>query len=329
MNLHDAESLAARGDLWRGTTWVERSLEGWIVPHRFPESTLGALASHAFFGSRSRHGAGVGLRFRTDSREVRLRLSLPLESPGGSWRTGVRVDGGPWTHQGPATAAEAFDVVVAPQGAGSRIIEFRFPPYTETRVVALELDGSLESVPPSPSTQLFFGDSITQGARAEAGETWAERVAHGCGCEILNLAVGGSGMDALYAREIPARPYHAALVAYGTNDWGGQVPLATFLERGRELLSKIRAAAAGISLVLLTPLPRIDKTDDIPLALESYRAATGRLAEEFGATLLHGPDLLPEAGEIGVLSDKLHPAPLGHQLMAERVLDTLVRTAHG
>jgi lysophospholipase L1-like esterase len=86
------------------------------------------------------------------------------------------------------------------------------------------------------------------------------------------------------------------------------------------LLSAIRSALPAAPLILLTPLLRFDKEDKAPIGMEVYRQIIFELARSSGARIFHGPELLPDAQAPGVLSDKLHPAPQGHRLLAERIL---------
>jgi len=184
----------------------------------------------------------------------------------------------------------------------------------------------------------FIGDSITDcGRRDDAPRglgtgyvrLLADRLAERK-VRVVNRGISGNRAVDLLARWRPdcldLRP-DLLTVYIGINDtWrrydsGDATSAEAFEATYRQLLTSA-AASLSAPLVLMEPflLPVTDEQRSWREDLDPKIAAVGRLAKEFGATLVPLDSILTAAvtaeGPAALAHDGVHPTPTGHELIA-------------
>ncbi|MDR2619622.1 MAG: SGNH/GDSL hydrolase family protein [Propionibacteriaceae bacterium] len=188
---------------------------------------------------------------------------------------------------------------------------------------------------------LFFGDSITETGRgwyddAELGDGYVALVAAALterfpDVVCLNRGVSGDGVFDLarrFERDCLALTPDVVSIMVGVNDvWlslelgGGATPARYEVELDTMLR---RLTAKGVRVVLLEPylVPVDGYLEAWRPDLEARIAAVHRLAAKYHAVLVPTDAVMnahPNTTEDGV-----HPTPLGHQLLAQNWLTTLL-----
>lgn len=162
---------------------------------------------------------------------------------------------------------------------------------------------------------IAFGDSLTAGYGAAAGEAYPAVLAALLGTPIINAGVSGDTTESALARideDVLARDPRVVLVGLGGNDFLRGTPLAETEANLRAIVRKVHARGAMVVLLGFR----------FPTLGPSYEEMYERVAEEEGCLLV--PDVLD-----GILrnpetrSDAIHPNGRGYRVMAERVAEAL------
>lgn len=169
---------------------------------------------------------------------------------------------------------------------------------------------------------IAFGDSLTAGYGAQAGEDYPTRLASIVGTPILNAGVSGDTTDSALARldaDVLARDPRVVIVGLGGNDFLRSAPIATTEANLRMIIGKIKTAGAMVVLLGYR----------FPSLTVNYEKMYERVAKDeqclLVPNLLRGIETNPQ-----LKSDEIHPNARGYQLLAERVagpLQKLLRRA--
>ena len=207
---------------------------------------------------------------------------------------------------------------------------------------------------PAPSTWLFAGDSITQGAVHTRGwrdytQLFRERLGEMVRNDdvVINSAVGGWGVESLAGRleerVLRFRP-DALFTMFGTNDAAqGAEYLPSYEEQYAKVIETARSAGIGTVVVQTTvPMWPIDAERVIELAryegeeleaakLRGFRMRLEHMAEYVGATReVAGRMRVPlidhwaawdavGSGYGQLLDGRFHPNEYGHRLIAHTI----------
>jgi lysophospholipase L1-like esterase len=163
-------------------------------------------------------------------------------------------------------------------------------------------------------------------------EQFAEATDAGSG-ELALLRLLGRAAARVHG---PSRAERIAAFRRGDAPHGRRVPLAEFREHLRDLVRVARRSSEAV-VVVVPPLPD-ETTRSFPIALE-YRDALIAVAREESAPLVDAPGLFERAiweSPAGPLdpsarsskdprfTDWVHPSALGHRIIAEELLRTVV-----
>ena len=201
--------------------------------------------------------------------------------------------------------------------------------------------GAGETEPPALTyqgvTATFVGDSVTNGAKLNAGESiyWQlVQTALGFG-ETVGLGVNGScystksdfGMDhePLPTRYQQIPQTDLIFLALGTNDFGRNTPMGTMEDQEdisfygaiNFVLNELETQCPDSQIILMTPIIRYDKTKNaLDLQLQDYIDAIKAVGEKRGLPVVDMYTATATKLPSGLFSDTVHPDKLGHQVMA-------------
>ena len=181
------------------------------------------------------------------------------------------------------------------------MLAWRFWPSSYSRVKNLESRGT---------NVIAFGDSLTAGYGASAGEDYPSQLATRIGVPVINAGVSGDTTESALARidDVLAQNPRMVIVGLGGNDFLRQTPMATTKANLHTIVQRIQAAGAMVVLLGFR----------FPTLGPDYGDMYEEVADEERCLLI--PDLLD-----GILrdpklkSDEIHPNGAGYALMAERV----------
>ncbi|MBF0254961.1 MAG: arylesterase [Gammaproteobacteria bacterium] len=172
---------------------------------------------------------------------------------------------------------------------------------------------------PRGRSVVSFGDSLTYGTGAAAGQDYPAVLAGLLGEPVINLGVPGNTTADALARldEVIEQEPRIVLLTLGGNDLRKGVDAQTAFANLRQIVTRLQEQGA---LVVIGGL-------EIPLLDKGYAAAYRALAEETGSLLVANvlEDML---GDSALMSDQIHPNAQGYALMAgyfHRVLQPYLR----
>jgi acyl-CoA thioesterase I len=161
------------------------------------------------------------------------------------------------------------------------------------------------------SSIVCFGDSITYGYGAEAGEDYPSILAELSGVTVVNSGVSGDTTTRALGRvEDAVLTYKPELVIvqFGANDFLEQVPKNVTVENMRVIIRRAQAKGAMVAIADISA----------GMLFREYRGAFQQLAHQEGAFFI--PDAV--SGIItnpSLKSDFVHPNAQGYRLIAQRV----------
>lgn len=169
--------------------------------------------------------------------------------------------------------------------------------------------------PDEPITAVAFGDSITEGVGATAGNDYVSLLSRWSGIDIINEGVAGDTTEDALARleqDVLSREPDIVFVFLGGNDLLQDVPEDEVFDNLEQIVQDIQDTGA---IVLLMGMHRDIFRFDWENNFED-------LADDTGAVYV--PNVLDNIiGNPSRLSDPVHPNDTGYRLIAERVWDEL------
>jgi len=291
--------------------------------HRFPSAMWDLYAPSEGSRARAACTTGVRLRFRTNSRSLRLSLRYG-EFARWYFLGAMRVDADRIDAFGPVSRQEIWTGCLFEQAQRqSHDFDIWLPHLSSSEVLALELeDGcAIEPAPALSLKWLAYGDSITQGMNATLPLfTWTARVALALRADAINLGVGGATCRPELAACIPAQPFDLITVSYGANEFNIDTPAAVVAENTARLLESLQRRQPAARLVVTTPVPffRRELVNACGETLDAVRAALEQVAARAGVPVLRGTDLVP--ADHVYFNDRSHPNDAGMLEIAKNVL---------
>ena len=162
---------------------------------------------------------------------------------------------------------------------------------------------------------LAFGDSLTHGTGASAGQSYPDDLSELLGKSVINVGIPGE-VSAAGLKRLPAvlDKYKPRLVilCHGGNDFLRRLDEAATIRNLKAMIELIRARGADVVLVAV---PKLGFGLAIP---KFYR----QIAEEYTIPL-QSDILLDLLGDKSMKSDSIHPNAAGYRLMAEAIFDLI------
>ena len=175
---------------------------------------------------------------------------------------------------------------------------------------------------PADAVVLAFGDSVTYGMGAGAGEDYPSQLAALSGLNVVNAGVSGDTARAAGSRLAPLLSRHQpdlVIIELGGNDFlrkTAEPQVKTFLQ------GIIREAAASGAAVARESVPRLSLLRASIGAL-SDSGIYSELAEEEGVVLV--PDIFSQVlSDSALRADEIHPNAQGYKVLAQGIHAELV-----
>ena len=347
--------------------------EAWATPDgsvafsRLPLATDELHLNHLFMNEVSRAGSGVRLAFKTDASVLNLgiigsQLVLPWAGP-----AALNVDleiNGRLVQTEPITQFETrspFGVDAETAGkpqllqldlghAGTwKSVAVWLPHNAHSRIVSVQLDGSVAPAEKTGPKWLHYGSSISQASEVDSpSAVWPAVVAKQLGLELRSLGLAGSALlDPFIGPVIVAENPDLVSLKLGINSVNAAShTVRTFPAAVNGLIDSIRAGLPSVPILLISPIfcppheegvgptifdpatgkaaasPRPEEFIPSALNLQTIRQQLSAIFANRSKTdsnlyLMDGLDLFG-ADDANLLPDDLHPNHEGYQLMAAR-----------
>lgn len=182
---------------------------------------------------------------------------------------------------------------------------------TALLVCACSPYGKVKNLDSHGHNVIAFGDSLTAGYGAGAGEDWPSRVSASTNIPIINAGVSGDTTESALARideDVLARDPRIVIVGLGGNDFLRGVPLPETEANLRAAVRRIQARGAMVVLLGFR----------FPSINADYGAMYERVADDEGCLLIDRV-LKGILTDRKLKSDEIHPNAAGYALMATRI----------
>lgn len=187
-------------------------------------------------------------------------------------------------------------------------------------LVACDKKVRLKEIPPG-QVVLAFGDSVTFGTGAAAGEDWPSLLAAKTGWRVVNAGIPGDTVESAKGRiKALLDEHHPALVIVeiGGNDFLRRRPQNVIKEDLRSIVQQVRLVGSQVVLIGVPELSLVAIVAGRPSDSTIYRD----LAEDENIALISNvfSDVL---GHPELRADKIHPNAAGYRQMADGILARL------
>lgn len=207
-----------------------------------------------------------------------------------------------------------------------RVIELVLPYCASVEFNSVSvIPGSSFTAAPARSAVRYVaaGDSITQGFFVnDQTKSWNYKLGVLKNWQCINHGYGGRVCTPADGTTVANLAPDVVTYLIGYNDFGGQVPLATFNANFTSFINNFRAVAPAVKLYCITP---IYTTTVLPITIESYRQeirnALSTLANPLNV-LIEGPSIMTTSPDR--LTDGIHPSDLGASEMATNLAPIVV-----
>jgi lysophospholipase L1-like esterase len=162
---------------------------------------------------------------------------------------------------------------------------------------------------------IAFGDSLTAGYGASAGEDYPSRLSGRIGAAVFNAGVSGDTTESAAERvdnDVLAHDPRIVILGLGGNDYLRGVPIGTTEQNLRRMIRKVQGSGAMVVLLGFK----------FPSFTANYEKMYAAVAKDEGCLLigdlLHGIE-----NDASLKSDEIHPNAKGYDIMADRVAGPL------
>lgn len=167
---------------------------------------------------------------------------------------------------------------------------------------------------PAGQTVLAFGDSVTHGTGASAGQDWPTLLATLTGWRVINAGIPGDTAENGRHRLPPLLAEHRpalVIIEIGGNDFLRRRPANAVKEDLRDMVRTVRQMGAQVALVAVPELSLMSALTRQPTDAPLYE----ELAKEEGVALV--PDVFSSVlSEARLRADQIHPNAEGYRQLA-------------
>lgn len=181
------------------------------------------------------------------------------------------------------------------------MLTYKFWPWRGANVANLNSAGT---------NVIAFGDSLTAGYGASAGEDYPSQLSSLIHVPVINAGVSGDTTESALARidDVLSQNPRLVIVGLGGNDFLRRVPMEKTKKNLESIVGQIQGAGAMVVLLGFR----------FPTLGPDYGDLYEDVADAKGCLLI--PDLLDGIlSDAKLKSDEIHPNAAGYALMAERV----------
>jgi acyl-CoA thioesterase-1 len=177
---------------------------------------------------------------------------------------------------------------------------------------------SAYSALPANATVLAFGDSVTYGTGARAGEDWPTLLAEETGWNVVNAGISGDTAHNAQHR-LPAllselEP-ELVIIELGGNDFLRRLPLAGVREALRSMILQVQGGGAIAVLVSVPQFSMLRATAGLYSDAPMYED----LAEELGVLL--AADMFADVlSDESLRADRIHPNASGYRVFNQQLM---------
>lgn len=330
-------SFAKIKEIATGAVRIEEG-NGTVKLYRFTkeQEELYRVTNQEFY-MKALSTAGIKLSFRTDSKNLSLKITTAQGSSRRYFSVDVVVDGKPLGY------LDNFSDAVLPEdytglefplgnfeksfslGEGIKTVCVHLPWSASASIDALSIDDGafIEGVKPQKKL-LAFGDSITQGYDAlRPSNRYIARLADKLGVEEFNKAIGGEIFFPSLAKLRDSFVPDYITVAYGTNDWY-HTDAETFKANCKAFYSTLRENYPESKIFAITPIWRKDMNEKRVFGnfknVEVYIKDAVKDLENI--TVISGFDFVPK-DETYFGDLRLHPNDKGFECYFESIYDKI------
>ena len=158
---------------------------------------------------------------------------------------------------------------------------------------------------------ICFGDSITFGYGANAGEDFPTQLGKLMNTMVINAGISGDTSTEALARldqDVLEKNPRLVLIEFGGNDFIKNVPMQETIKNTEEMIDKIQARGAMVAVVDISA----------GMFMRAYRGVFAKIAVKKNAIFI--PSLLDKIiTNPSMKSDFLHPNATGYKEIASRI----------
>lgn len=313
------------------------SVEERTVFHRFTkEQEIFYKADAPDFSNKIYSNSGIRLEFRTDSTSLFIKALLTQRTSRNYYSFEVFVN----REKAGVLRGQLRDEAVAGEKGIKVAGEFKLGESKEMKDVCVFLpwsfsadieeisvdDGSIVAPINRTKKIIMYGDSITQGYNtAFTCNSYASRLAIMLDAETRNKGIGAEIFRPGLAK-IKDDDFEADIitVAYGTNDWAGNISKELFDERSDDFYSALSENYPNAKIFAISPIWRADFKDAHEMGefLEIKNQIKNIANKYENVIYLDGFDFVPHRKEL-YQDEFLHPNDEGFEYYAQALVNEI------
>lgn len=284
------------------------------------------------------HAAGVQMEFKTDAKRLKLKIATRDESgirfyfavdifENGELLGNIKnfPDGLSGRYAGKRFDLGEFECDL-PLGNDEKTLRVVFPHSVITELVQIELEGATFITPVKRDKLIvFYGDSITQGYDVlHPSKSYAMLLCDALNADSYNKAIGGARFSPELAKINNGRAPDYVVVAYGTNDWGGNSSKDEITTKAKAFMDNLTASYPDSKIFVISPIWRWDFEEIKNFgSFKELEEMIRNICEGLkNVTFVSGVDLVPHDSRC--FGDEiLHPNEEGFSFYCKNLLDKL------
>lgn len=174
----------------------------------------------------------------------------------------------------------------------------------------------IKNVDSNGTNIICYGDSLTFGYGANAGNDYPSLLAKETAVPIINAGIDGdtsiNGLERIDSDVLDRQPL-LVIIEFGGNDFLEKVPMEATVNNIKQMVDKIQAKAAMVAIVDISA----------GMLFKDYHRQLSKIARQKGTIFIPGV-LSGIITNPGLKSDFFHPNDRGYNLIAQRIYRTIL-----